>query len=149
MRDSGNKFVKKNKKEFDKLDKLLNDYENKSLSLSEKQQIKREIEKLSKKLTSLWKRTFINKKEIEKFIKELKSIEGELSSRDKNIVNEFISVFENGIEGYLNSVSSFRKLLMLLRGAFRGIRDVKTDWDGLSSRILRKIPYVKKMYTTP
>jgi hypothetical protein len=149
LRDSGNKFVKKNKKEFDELDKLLNDYENKSLSLSEKQQIKKEIEKLSKKLTSRWKRTFINKKEIEKFIKELKSIEGELSSRDKNIVNEFISVFKNGIEGYLNSVSSFRKLLMLLRGAFRGIRDVKTDWDGLSSRILRKIPYVKKMYTTP
>ncbi len=139
LRNTGNKFVKKNKKEFDELDNLLDEYENKSLSLSEKQQKKREIEKLSKKLTSRWKRTFINKKEIEEFIKELKSIEKELSSRDKTIVNEFISVFEDGIGGYLNSVSSFRKLLMLLRGAFRGIGDVWTDWDGLSSRIWRKI----------
>jgi hypothetical protein len=149
LRDSGNKFVKKNKKEFDELEKLLEKYEDKNLTLSVKREIGRKVKNLSDKLTGRWKRGFVRKKEIKKFIEELKSIGGELNPRDKTIVKDFISVFENGIEGYLNSVSSFRKLLMLLRGAFRGIRDVKTDWDGLSSRILRKIPYVKKMYTTP
>ena len=127
LRDSGNKFVKNNKKEFDELEKLLKKYEDKNLTLSEKQQIKREIEKLSKKLTSRWKRTFIGKKEIKKFIEELKSIEGELSPRDRTIVNQFKSIFEDGIEDYLNSVSGLKKLLMMIRGVFKGLGDSWSD----------------------
>lgn len=127
LRNSGNKFVKNNKKEFDELENLLKKYEDKNLTLSEKQQIKREVEKLSKNLTSRWKRTFIGKKEIKKFIEELKSIEGELSPRDRTIVNQFKSIFEDGIEDYLNSVSGLKKLLMMIRGVFKGLGDSWSD----------------------